>query len=577
MSRIPSSFIDSLLARTDIVEVIGARVPLKRQGREFSACCPFHDERTPSFTVSPSKQFYHCFGCGVHGTAIGFVMDYDRLSFPDAIEELAQRAGMEIPRDIQRAAKADDDSDRLYAALAAANQFFQRQLKASTQAQAYLNKRGITEAVCRDFALGYAPDGYSTLKDTLGTDERRRQLLERVGLFSRNERGIYDKFRDRLMFPIFDRRGRVIAFGGRVQNDQGSPKYLNSPETALFHKGRELYGLWQVRQANPKLQRLVVVEGYMDVIALFQSGITQAVATLGTATTPEHTELLFRTAPDVYFCFDGDNAGRRAAWRALESALPRMKDGRQAFFLFLPEGEDPDSIVRKEGTAAFEQRLQHATALSQFFFAELGHEVNLDTLDGKARLAEHARPLLSQVPEGAFADLMQQELARLTGVSLASNTPISAQKPKTVQHNQPAKSSNLQQHIIIRLMQKPALLQHITLARHLDQLKHLPDMRLLLELLDVIQQRPEISTDALLERFRGREEQEALYKYADAEIPGDEAIWIEELNNSFSQLEQRYVLQRIAELQSRFNSGLDQVEKYELQELIKVSKKTTNS
>jgi len=572
MSRIPHSFIDSLLARTDIVEVIGSRVPLKRQGREFSACCPFHDERTPSFTVSPSKQFYHCFGCGAHGTAIGFVMDYDRLSFPDAIEELAQAAGMDIPREIQRAAKGDDDSPSLYAALAAASGFFQQQLHNSRKAQAYLATRQITESVRTDFALGYAPDDYSALKDTLGTDDRRRQLLERVGLFSRNERGTYDKFRDRLIFPIFDRRGRVIAFGGRVLNDQGTPKYLNSPETALFHKGRQLYGLWQVRQANAKLHRLIVVEGYMDVIALFQSGITQAVATLGTATTPEHSQLLFRTASDVYFCFDGDKAGRRAAWRALESALPQMRDGRQAFFLFLPEGEDPDSIVRKEGASAFEQRLQQATALSQFFFDELGREVNLATLDGKARLAEHARPLLAQLPQGAFADLMQQELARLTGVRLASAEHISPKTQKPAQGKQPAKNSSLQHKIIIRLLQNPALLEQLPVPAYLDHLRHLPDMPLLLELLAVIRQRPDISTGALLEHFNGRQEQAVLYRQAALEVLGDEAIWIAELHDAFDQLKRAYLLHRITDLKSRF-ATLDDVEKYELRELIMAQKK----
>jgi len=571
MSRIPDSFIDSLLARTDIVEVIGARVPLKRQGREFSACCPFHDERTPSFTVSPSKQFYHCFGCGAHGTAIGFVMDYDRLSFPDAIEELAQRAGMEIPHEIQRAAKVDDDSSSLYAALKAANRFFQQQLQGSIKAQAYLNAREITGQMCSDFALGYAPDSYNALKQTLGTDERRRQLLERVGLFSKNERGdSYDKFRDRLMFPIFDRRGRVIAFGGRVLNDQSSPKYLNSPETVLFHKGRELYGLWQARQANQRLQRLIVVEGYMDVIALFQSGITQAVATLGTATTPEHTELLFRSAPDIYFCFDGDKAGRRAAWRALESALPRMKDGRQAFFLFLPEGEDPDSIVRKEGMSAFEQRLQQATALSQFFFDELGREVNLTTLDGKARLAERARPLLTQVPEGVFADLMQQELARLTGVSMTTHKPISPQHPRP---DQSVKKRSLVDEIIIRLLQKPALLPHLAISPRLEHLNRLPSGRLLQELWEQISQRPASSTGALLEHFHGREEQALLYEYASVDLPGDEAIWLEELKDIFNQLEDHALLQRIAELRARARlaggvSKLSEIEKYEFQQLM---------
>jgi len=415
MARIPDAFIDDLLARSDIVEVVGSRVPLKRQGKEYAARCPFHDERSASFTVSPTKQFYHCFGCGAHGTAISFLMNYDRLEFLDAVEELAKRAGMEVPRDAHpRSPQQQDDSRDQYSALDAAARFFQKQLEGSDKALAYLDGRGVDADTRARFCIGYAPDGYSALKDALGKDERRMKLLDRVGLFSKNDRGhVYDKFRDRVMFPIFDRRGRVIAFGGRVMQKDDGPKYLNSPETALFHKGRELYGLWQVRQANQKIERLIVVEGYMDVVSLFQFGVTQAVATLGTATTPDHAELLFRNAPDVYFCFDGDAAGRRAAWRALESVLPRMKDGRQAFFLFLPDGEDPDTIVRKEGADAFDARLKQATPLSQFFFDELTREINLGTLDGKARLAERARPMLAQIPDGAFGDLMKQELQRL--------------------------------------------------------------------------------------------------------------------------------------------------------------------
>ncbi|HLT43734.1 MAG TPA: DNA primase, partial [Luteimonas sp.] len=416
MARIPDAFIDELLARTDVVELIHARVPLKRQGREYSARCPFHDERSPSFTVSPTKQFYHCFGCGAHGTAISFLMNYDRLEFLDAVDELARQAGLEVPRDT-RQRNANPDTQDIYKALDAAADFYRRQLAASERARAYFDSRGVGEAVRAQFALGYAPEGYSALKDALGTDARRMALLDRAGLFSKNDRGhVYDKFRDRVMFPIHDRRGRVIAFGGRVLDPEHSPKYLNSPETALFHKGRELYGLWQVRQANQKIERMLVVEGYMDVIALFEHGVTQAVATLGTATTPDHAELLFRNAPDVYFCFDGDRAGRSAAWKAVESVLPRMRDGRQAFFLFLPEGEDPDSIVRSEGAAGFDARLAQATPLSQFFFDTMSDGIALSTLDGKARLAERARPLLAQIPDGAFGDLMQQRLAEITGL-----------------------------------------------------------------------------------------------------------------------------------------------------------------
>ena len=324
MARIPDAFIDDLLARTDIVEVVQARVPLKRQGKEYAARCPFHDERSASFTVSPTKQFYHCFGCGAHGTAISFLMNYDRLEFLDAVDELARRVGMEVPRDTQQ--RNEDSGTRdLYAALEAAAQFFRRQLAGSDKARAYVDKRNIDPAIVERYAIGYAPDGFSGLRDALGTDPRRMQLLERAGLFSKNDKGsVYDKFRDRLMFPIHDRRGRTIAFGGRVIDPEDTPKYLNSPETPLFHKGRELYGLWQAKQANNRLERLVVVEGYMDVVALAQYGVSQAVATLGTATTPDHAELLFRNAPDVYFCFDGDRAGRAAAWKALESVLPRM-------------------------------------------------------------------------------------------------------------------------------------------------------------------------------------------------------------------------------------------------------------
>ncbi|HBS61766.1 MAG TPA: DNA primase, partial [Stenotrophomonas sp.] len=318
-------------------------------------------------------------------------------------------------------------------------------------------------------------------KDALGKDERRMKLLDRAGLFSKNDRGhVYDKFRDRVMFPIFDRRGRVIAYGGRVMEKDDGPKYLNSPETALFHKGRELYGLWQVRQANQKIERLIVVEGYMDVVSLFQFGVTQAVATLGTATTPDHAELLFRNAPDVFFCFDGDAAGRRAGWRALESVLPRMKDGRQAFFLFLPDGEDPDTIVRKEGREGFDARLQQATPLSQFFFDELTREINLGTLDGKARLAERAKPMLAQIPDGAFGDLMKQQLAQLTGLggtAQATRAPMPQRQPqRTIQ---PVAKRSLVRGAIAVLLQQPSLALTLGGKHHFQGLR-LPGVELLL-------------------------------------------------------------------------------------------------
>lgn len=567
MARIPDAFIDDLLARTDIVELIGSRVPLKRQGREYSARCPFHDERSPSFTVSPTKQFYHCFGCGAHGTAISFLMNYDRLEFLDAVDELAKRVGMEIPRDTQQRNVNPDSIDQ-YAALEAANAFFQRQLAATPKALAYFERRGVSAEIRAQFGLGYAPDGFSALRDALGTDERRMKLLERVGLFSKNDKGhVYDKFRDRVMFPIHDRRGRTIAFGGRVLQKDDGPKYLNSPETALFHKGRELYGLWQVRQANSKIERLIVVEGYMDVIALFQHGIAQAVATLGTATTPDHAELLFRNAPDAYFCFDGDAAGRRAAGKAMESVLPRMKDGRQAFFLFLPDGEDPDTLVRSEGREGFDARLRDATPLSTFFFDELAKDVNLGTLDGKARLAERAKPLLAQIPDGAFGDLMRQRLTELTGVGARDNATPQSPARARLQPQQTQKRS-LVRGAIALLLQRPALALDLAPPDGFSALRQ-PGIPLLAELVSLVRARPEITTGGVLEHFADREELAALRKLASQDMPGEEAKWQEEFLDAMAQLERQTVQQRIDELQAKQREiGLDDDDKAELRALL---------
>ena len=573
MARIPDAFIDDLLARTDIVEVIGTRVPLKRQGKEYSARCPFHDERSLSFTVSQTKQFYHCFGCGAHGTAISFLMNYDRLEFLDAVDELARRVGMEVPKDAIKRSD-DDDSREMYAALDAAAQFFQRQLEGSDKSKAYLDQRGVEAGIRTQFSIGYAPDGFSALKDALGTDERRIKLLDKTGMLSKSDNGrVYDKFRDRIMFPIHDRRGRVIAFGGRVLVKDEGPKYLNSPETPLFHKGRELYGLWQVRQANQKIERLVVVEGYMDVVSLFQYGVTQAVATLGTATTPDHAELLFRNSPDVYFCFDGDAAGQRAAWKALESVLPRMKDGRQAFFLFLPDGEDPDSIVRSEGAAGFDQRLQQATPLSQFFFDELGKDVKLSTLDGRARLAERAKPLLAQIPDGAFGDLMRQRLGEITGVGVQQPAAL-PEKPKVVSRlPAQAQKRSLVRGAISVLLQQPALALALEPPYGFKELRQ-PGVELLVELLSLVHSRPEITTGALLQHFAEREELNALQKLASQAVPGNEVIWRQELIDAAEQLEDQAIQQRLAELQSKMSAGpLDGADKYELMALMQAQRR----
>ncbi|WP_374247859.1 DNA primase [Thermomonas sp.] len=567
MARIPDAFIDELLARADIVEVVGARVPLKRQGREYAACCPFHDERSPSFTVSPNKQFYHCFGCGAHGTALSFLMQYDRLEFLDAVEELARRVGLEVPRDTAQR-NANPETRDLYGAMEAASTFFRTQLAHSEKARAYVAKRGIAPEIVERYAIGYAPDGFSALRDALGADPQRMQLLERGGLFSKNDRGaVYDKFRDRLMFPILDRRGRTIAFGGRVINPEDSPKYLNSPETPLFHKGRELYGLWQAKQANAKLERLIVVEGYMDVVALAQYGVSQAVATLGTATTPDHAELLFRNAPDVYFCFDGDRAGRAAAWKAVESVLPRMKDGRQAFFLFLPDGEDPDSLVRREGVAGFDARLRDATPLSTFFFAHMSHDVNLGNIDGKARLAERCKPLLVQIPDGAFGDLMRQRLAELTGIGgTGGQPPPPLRRAAPPARGTPAQKPSLVRTAITHLLHRPGFALELQPPYRFAVLRQ-AGIELLSELVLLVRERPDIATGALLEHFEGRDELAALQKLAVLDLPGEEPDLRAEFLDAITQLERQVLQQRIEVLQQRF-SELDAAEKRELLELL---------
>ncbi|RYZ72119.1 MAG: DNA primase, partial [Lysobacteraceae bacterium] len=408
----------------------------------------------------------------------------------------------------------------------------------------------------------------------LGADERRLKLLDKTGMLSRSDNGrVYDKFRDRVMFPIHDRRGRVIAFGGRVLAKDDGPKYLNSPETPLFHKGRELYGLWQVRQANQKIERLVVVEGYMDVVSLFQYGVTQAVATLGTATTPDHAELLFRNSPDVYFCFDGDAAGQRAAWKALESVLPRMKDGRQAFFLFLPDGEDPDSIVRSEGAAGFDARLQQATPLSQFFYDELGKDVKLSTLDGRARLAERARPLLAQIPDGAFGDLMRQRLGEITGVGVRQAEALPEKPRPASRAPASAHKRSLVRGAITALLQQPALALALAPPYGFKDLNQ-PGVGLLLELLSLVHARPEITTGALLQHFAEREELNSLQKLASEVVPGNEAAWRQILVDSAEQLEDQAIQQRINELQAKMGGGpLDVADKYELMALLQAQRR----
>ena len=422
MGRIPQNFIDELIARADIVEVIGARVQLKKAGREYKACCPFHNEKTPSFWVSPDKQFYHCFGCGKHGTVLGFLMDHDHMAFPEAVEELATRLGLEVPHEGGVDSSARRADEPLFELMARVARFYAEALARDARARDYLTQRGLAPETIARFGLGYAANSWNEVLRRFGTAEADRQRLADAGLIVERERGQirdgerhYDRFRDRIMFPIRDARGRVIAFGGRII-DAGEPKYLNSPETLLFHKGRELYGIYETRRARPNLTRLVVVEGYMDVVRLHQSGVDYALATLGTATTPEHFRRIFRLVPAVVFAFDGDRAGRAAAWRALQQALPEAREGREIRFLFLPEGHDPDTLVGAEGREAFEQRLQSAVPLSEYLVRELSEQSELAHADGRARFAESARPLFARVPEGVYRELLLERLAQVVGL-----------------------------------------------------------------------------------------------------------------------------------------------------------------
>jgi len=532
--RIPQAFIDELLARTDIVELVGSRVQLKKAGREWKACCPFHSEKTPSFWVSPDKQFYHCFGCGAHGTALGFLMEHDKLPFPDAVEELASRLGLEVPREDDGRGTRPKRDEGIYELLAQVTQFWRDCLRETPRAKQYLAGRGITPETCVKFAIGYAPDSWDALLRRFGGNpERERQLLEAGLVIERSgkgESGCYDRFRDRVMFPIRDARGRPIAFGGRII-DAGEPKYLNSPETPLFHKGRELYGLYEARQALRKVERLMVVEGYVDVVRLAQSGIAYSVATLGTATTPEHLNRLFRVTSEVVFCFDGDRAGRAAAWRALENALEHARDGRQLRFLFLPEGHDPDTLVGEEGSEAFEARIATALPLSEFLVTQLAAQADLTNVDGRARLAELARPLLARVPEGVYRELLLERLAAEVKMPAGRLAELLRARPgdarggragfRPGRAGKPARSAGRQPLLTQAIM---LLLHHPAAARAVaavpawlsTEQKGFPVLR---ELLETAKAEPALSTAQLVERWRDRPEGARL-----AELAGEESL-----------------------------------------------------
>jgi len=564
--RIPQSFIDELIARADIVEVINSRVPLKKKGREYTACCPFHNEKTPSFTVSETKQFYHCFGCGAHGTAIGFLMEYEHLDFVDAIETLAAEYHIEVPREetTDSSSQARNEKQPLYDVLDQAANLYQQQLRQSERAIQYLKQRGLSGDIAKRYKLGYAPDSWNFLLENLGNNPGTVKNLKSTGmLIEKSASKRYDRFRDRIMFPILDRRGRTIAFGGRII-DQGEPKYLNSPETPIFHKGYELYGFYEARQALRNLQRIIVVEGYMDVVALAQNGIEYAVASLGTATTRDQIQKLFRSVPEVIFCYDGDLAGHKAAWRALENTLPILRDGLSAKFLFLPDGEDPDSMVRKEGKEAFEARLVNATPLSDFLFDNLLERIDTTSMDGKASLAKTARPLLAAIPESIFRDLMYQRLSELVGVSdekLKGEQAVpQTEKPPPQpefrsRHNREIKQNALRDAIAL-LLQHPELAMDISVPDYFATAT-IQGFSLLHAIHQLIRDNPGISSSALLERWRDKNDFEVLQKLMQRNVFGtdEKADQLAVFRDAIQSLNTKYRDARFEILENKLKQG----------------------
>jgi DNA primase len=591
LGRIPQHFIDELIARADIVEIIGARVQLKKAGREYKACCPFHDEKTPSFWVSPDKQFYHCFGCGKHGTVLGFLMDHDHMAFPEAVEELATRLGVEVPHEGGSDAGPRRAEDSLYDLTKEVARFYAECLTRDARARGYVVRRGLTAETLERFQIGYAPNSWNELLRRFGAAESGRKALSDAGLIVERERGQvqvgerhYDRFRDRIMFPIRDARGRTIAFGGRII-DAGEPKYLNSPETLLFHKGRELYALYETRRARTNLTRLLIVEGYMDAVRLHQAGIDYAVATLGTATTAEHLRRLFRLVPAIVFAFDGDRAGRQAAWRALQQALPEAREGREIRFLFLPDGQDPDSLVGQEGRESFEARLAGALPLSEYLVRELAQHSDLTNADGRARFAEAARPLFLKVPEGVFRELLLERLAEVVGLNPRRLgelwTPAAAatapQAPPTPLRRPSARAAlgagrgSLVRQAIVRLLHHPQIALEVEAAERAGlEASEEPGVALLRELLDELRAHPAQIPAQVVQRWSGREGAEALQKLLEREeVITNAPAAAGELKGALAKLAELAAGRRLAALEAKSrDSALSEDELKEFQVLI---------
>ncbi|WP_237761195.1 DNA primase, partial [Legionella cherrii] len=508
---IPQPFIDDLLHRTDLVELIDSYVPLKKRGNSHIACCPFHNEKSPSFNVVAKKQFYHCFGCGASGNAISFVMNYLNQGFVDAVETLATRVGLTIPRDKQT--EKTNPSQDLYKLLSAVSLHYQKKLKHEGQpAIDYLRGRGLSGEIAKLYQLGYASEGWHHLEKAFPRNQR--ELLA-TGMLIKNEDGkIYDRYRNRVMFPIHDRHGRIIGFGGRVLDKEQKPKYLNSPETVIFQKSRELYGLHQILSQQKAVEYIIVVEGYMDVIALAQHGIMNAVATLGTATSTYHIQLLAKHTKSLIFCFDGDNAGRQAAWRALESSLPHLNLGLDASFMFLPDGHDPDSLVREEGKDNFLKRLKQATPLHRFLFDNLAKDLNLLRPAGKTQLINLAKPFLQKMDEGSYKQLLIEDLARLTHIETHRLTQLVTEESKSPQQEQAMTIARTPMRIAVALLlQHPEIYSQIKQQINLELLDA-KEHEILLSVLDQLEANPQATTATLIESWRNHPYFESLNKLA---------------------------------------------------------------
>jgi DNA primase len=550
--RIPRQFIDDLLVRVDIVDLIDSRVPLKKVGSNFVARCPFHTEKTPSFSVNRNRQTYHCFGCGAGGNAISFLIDYAHLGFVEAVEDLAAFIGVDVPREAvdQVDFSSKQDTSRLYALLEQVAGFYVEQLRSHEGKVAidYLKQRGLTGEIARDFGLGYAPNSWDALLARFD-----QQTLVDAGMLVVKEDGkVYDRFRGRLMFPIRDKRKRVIGFGGRVLDDS-LPKYLNSPETDIFSKGKEVYGLCELLENKAKPERILIVEGYMDVIALAQYGVHNAVAALGTATSKVHMDLLFRFASELVFCFDGDNAGRQAAWKAVEAALPSLRDGRQIKIMLLPQGHDPDSMIREESLQGFESRIADALVLSDYFFEHLGEGLNLATVEGKAKLLSVARPQLEKMPRGFFREMMFARLREITGAKLQDaargGSPIANQAKDKVQ------SASMMRKLLALLLQYPQLSQKAEQQMYELVDVNLAGMDLLKQVLELISREQPKTSAVLIEIFRGTEHEKVINALANLawEVPEFDAD--AEFGGAWNQLLRQIQDNRMAALIEKSSRG----------------------